>query len=115
MTESAREHLHTMVHLADRLICESLNETNSVEDPERSVSKEEFLEQYLGHSNALCEILDNIDSEGPVDMDPRVLDQEIAQKRQELADAVAILKDKIAKLNDLRFWMDNMINDTNDK
>lgn len=110
MTESAREHLHAMVELADRLICESINETDPVERPVRSLSKKELLSEYQRHSQALCEQLDNLDTDEP----PNV-DEELAQARQELAEAVDKLKGKVEELNNLRFWMDNMIHDTTDK
>jgi hypothetical protein len=39
------------------------------------------------------------------------VDEELAQARAELAASVAALEAKLNKLNDLRFWMDNMVID----
>lgn len=108
--QDPRAHLHAMIALADRLICESLNETDPAEPPERTVSKEEFLSRYMAHSNALCGILDNMRAD---DM-PNV-DEELAAARSELATAVQHLQVKLDKLDNLRFWMDNMIFDQSDQ
>lgn len=113
-THVAREHLHQMVELANRLISESINQTDPVLPPKRTISKSEFVEQYNFHSSELCGILDNLhDSEAPPEESN--IDHEVSKSRKDLVEMVQILKDKIDKLNDLRFWMDNMIFDESTK
>lgn len=110
-THVAREHLHQMVELANRLITESINQTDPVLDPERTISKEEFVEKYKYHSNELCGILDNMHE--PEDVP--TIDHEVEKSRKDLVEMVQNLSAKIDKLNDLRFWMDNMIFDKSSK
>ena len=106
-THTAREHLHRMVELANCLISESINQTDPVKPPVRTISKEQFVEEYNLHSTELCKILDNLhDSE---DVGP--IDHEVEKSRKDLVKMVQTLQEKIDKLNDLRFWMDNMIFD----
>ncbi|KAK8866642.1 hypothetical protein M9Y10_009608 [Tritrichomonas musculus] len=110
-THAAREHLHQMVELANLLISESINQTDPVLPIKRTISKEQFVEQYNHHSTELCSILDDLhDSE-----DVPSIDHEVEKSRKDLVILVKTLQEKIDKLNDLRFWMDNMISDDSTK
>ena len=108
----ARQHLHAMVELANRLISESINQTDPVLPPERTIKKDDFLREYLGHSNELCKILDSLNES---DQNVENCDQKVEKSRNDLAILVKNLQEKLDKLNDLRFWMDNMIFDGNGK
>ena len=105
--QDPRAHLHEMIALADKLIGESLNEADPVRPPERTVSKDEFRRLYLGHSSALCRILDNM----TVRDDAPNVDEELVAARHELAEKVQTLQAQLDKLDNLRFWMDNMFCD----
>jgi hypothetical protein len=65
--QRARAHLHEMISLANRLITESVNQSDPIEPPERTISKSEFTTEYLAHSAELCELLENPsdDESGP--------------------------------------------------
>jgi hypothetical protein len=106
--QGARDRLHEMISLANRLISESINQSDPIEPPDRTISKADFTTQYLAHSAELCELLEHPsdDEDGPP------VDAELAQARAELTEGLAILQAKLSKLNDLRFWMDNMVIDT---
>ena len=107
-TKLAREHLESMVSLANTLISESINETDPILPPFRSLSKEEFLAQYSEHSEQLKKILLNLQPE-PVDN----VDASLRESRASLVELVNELQAKLDKLNNLCFWMDNMISDRN--
>jgi hypothetical protein len=106
--QRARAHLHEMISLANSLISESVNQSDPIERPVRTISKEDFTSQYLAHSSELCDLLEHPsdDDDGPP------VDEELAQARSELTESVHVLEAKLNKLNDLRFWMDNMVMDT---
>ncbi|EAY20825.1 hypothetical protein TVAG_436490 [Trichomonas vaginalis G3] len=107
-TKEAHEHLQAMVRLANLLITESINQTDPILKPERSISTQDFLREYTEHSKALSQIMSTIGQ--PEDLDvPEDIDEQIEQSRKELADAVQRLQVKLNKLNHLRFWMDNMV------
>jgi hypothetical protein len=103
--EQARAHLHGMISLSNRLISESIDQSNPIEPPIRTISKEDFTAQYLAHSAELCELLEHPsdDEDGPP------VDAQLAQARAELAEGLAVLQAKLGKLSDLRFWMDNLV------
>jgi C4-dicarboxylate-specific signal transduction histidine kinase len=106
--QRARAHLHEMISLANRLITESVNPLDPIEPPDRTISKADFTPEYLAHSSELCELLENPSD----DEDGSPVDEELAQARAELTAAVTELEAKLNKLNDLRFWMDNLLIDT---
>ncbi|OHT10096.1 hypothetical protein TRFO_20722 [Tritrichomonas foetus] len=79
--------------------------------PARTISKEQFLQEYMAHSNALSRILDNLNDTD----DGTNYDHGVEKSRNDLVILVKNLQEKIDKLNDLRFWMDNMIFDGHSK
>jgi hypothetical protein len=97
-----------MISLANRLISESVNPFDPIEPPVRTISKADFTPEYLAHSAELCELLEN-----PSDDEySSSVDEELAQARAESAASVTELEAKLNKLNDLRFWMDNLVIET---
>ena len=112
-TKLARQHLEAMISLANILISESINETDPILPPFRTLSKEDFLEQYGAHSCALKELLLNLKTEPVENVDAAELQKKLQESRESLVDLVGKLQKKIDKLNDLCFWMDNMISDRN--
>lgn len=110
-TKRARELLHEMIRLANCLITESINQTNPVLPPARTVSKQEFVDNYTQCSAELCHILDNLEESE----NTQSFDQEVEKSRNDLQIKVQTLQEKLDKLNDLRFWVDNMISDDPNK
>lgn len=100
----AREHLNTMVDMANRLISESLNTVDPVDEPVRTIQKEDFLNQYMPHSCALSAFMD--DDNTP---DERDCSAELTEAREGLAKDVAILRTRLERLDELRFWMNTMV------
>jgi hypothetical protein len=98
-----------MIALANRLISESINQSDPIDPPVRTVSKDSFVAEYMAHSAALVEFLDN----PPSDESLPPLDDELREARNALAESLARLEVKLGKLSDLRFWMDNMIIEQN--
>lgn len=106
-TKEAHEHVQAMVKLANMLITESINQTDPILKPERSLDTQEFLRQYTEHSNLLSQIMTTIGQPEDVEV-PEDIDDQIERSRKELKDAVDKLQKKLFKLNNLRFWIDNM-------
>jgi hypothetical protein len=106
-SDRARGHLHEMISLANRLISESVNQSDPIEPPQRTISKADFSTEYLSHSAELCRLLEHLsdDEDGPP------VDDQLAHAREELAESLGRLQVKPTKLNDLRFWMNNLIVD----
>jgi hypothetical protein len=98
-----------MIALANRLISESINQSDPIDPPVRTVSKGDFIAEYMAHSTALVEFRDN----PPSDESFHPLDDELREARNALAESLARLEVKLGKLGDLRFWMDNMIIEQN--
>jgi hypothetical protein len=103
--QRARAHLHEMISLANRLISESVNQSDPIEPPSRTISKEDFTSQYLSHSYELCDLLEHQSD----DEEGSLVDERLSQARAELTESVRALEGKLSRLNDLRFWMDNMV------
>ena len=106
-TKEARMHLHAMVSLANTLLSESLNQNDPVLPPERTISKEEFIQQYNEHSSILMNLMDNLETE-----DEQDVNASLQESRLTLMDLCNTLQAKLDKLNNLRFWIDNMIFDS---
>lgn len=105
-TVQARQHLEEMVSLANTLISESMNQSNPIDPPIRTLSKEDFLSQYKMHSESLKELLMHLDPE-PVEK----VDASLQESRGTLIEVVSELQKKLDKLNNLCFWMDNMVSE----
>jgi hypothetical protein len=103
-TQLARDHLHEMIALANQLVRESVNQEDPVDPPVRTLTKDGFLQEYLSHSQSLCDLLDNLP-----DGDDLPVDNKLNQARTNLAQLVDKLCVKLEKVNNLKFWMDNMI------
>jgi hypothetical protein len=58
-TQQACGHLHEIIALANRLISESINQSDRIDPPVRTIPKEDFVAEYMAHSAALVEFLDN--------------------------------------------------------
>ena len=71
----ARKHLHKMVELANCLISESINQTDPVLPPERTIPKSQFVDIYNQHSNELCRILDDLHGSDDVQPDDYELEK----------------------------------------
>jgi len=104
--KEASFHLHQMVSLANTLLQESINTSDPIDPPCRTISKEEFVQLYSEHSNALKNLLQSMDV-GNYDN----VDSLLENSRNELRQKVNKLNEKLDKLNDLRFWMDTTIFD----
>jgi hypothetical protein len=110
---SGSDHLRAMVELAGTFFTESLNRSNPIMPADRTLHPDDFLTDYMAHSNALCAIItQHTGHTQPPEVDEeldRVLDKELEQGRGVLKKQLAVLEEKLAKLNTLRFWMDNML------
>ena len=109
-TKAAHEHVKEMVRLANTLINESINKSNPILAPQRTLSTEDFEAQYSEHYRALFDIMSRIgqreEHENITD-----IDEQIKTEREELKQLVKKLETKLGKLDHLRFWMDNMVFD----
>jgi hypothetical protein len=95
-----------MVELANMLFTESVNQSNPIMPADRTLPPDDFLAHYLAHSHALCNIIDQ--HPDPIQL-PEVEDEELKAARRVLKERLAVLQEKLEKLNTLRFWMDNML------
>ena len=109
-TKQAHEHVRAMVSLANTLIGESKNKNDPILPPQRTLSKEDFVQQYKEHALALKDIMSRIGQQEQHEVIPDI-DEQIQQEREELKQLVEKLEKKLEKLDHLRFWMDNMVFD----
>ena len=109
-TKVAHEHVKEMVRIANTLINESINKSNPILAPQRTLSTEQFQAQYTEHYRALYDIMSRIGLREEHEFIPDI-DEQIQTEREELKQLVAKLENKLGKLDHLRFWMDNMVFD----
>ena len=107
-TKQAHEHIRAIVRLTNTLINESINKSDPILPPQRTLSKEDFVNQYKEHYLALKSIMSTIGAEEQHEVDPNI-DEQITQERAELKSLVEQLSNKLEQLDHLRFWMDNMV------
>ena len=101
--QDARNHLNQMISLVNTLVSESINLNNPADPPFRTLSKEQFLQEYKHHSALLSECLDSNLTE-----EHEPVDEELRTARSELNDLVMKLDEKTTKLGRLCFWVENM-------
>ena len=109
-TKQAHEHVRAMVRLANTLINESINKSDPISAPQRTLSKEDFFNQYKDHYQALLGIMARIGLREEHEFIPDI-DEQIKTEREELKQLVEKLDNKLDKLDHLRFWMDNKVFD----
>ena len=99
-TQKSREDLNEMISLVNTLITESINQLNPINPPVRTLSQDQFLEQYKLHSDSLCALLDSLEAQ-----EHEPVDAELRAARTELQALTDKLNDKKEKLREIEFWM----------
>lgn len=110
VTKLAQAELQELIRLANTLIKESINQLDPIKTPERTIEIQEIANLYSQHAENLARYMDQIENYKINERNPH-LDEELNQARFELEELVNQLNDKLSRLDEVCFWMDNMVYD----